>query len=81
MVPLVTERLACNVIMLYNSIANVLVESRYTARKLQRNARDELACMTHISTAAGEEEAGSEALLVEVVAGGSARNGRLPSAG
>jgi hypothetical protein len=37
--------------------------------------------MAYISTASREEEAGSEALLVEVSTGHGARNRRLPRAG
>jgi len=51
LVPLVAERLARNVAALRNSVANVLVESGYAARKLPRNTCDELACMADVSAA------------------------------
>ena len=81
MLPLVTERLAHNVAPLYESIAYMLVKSRYVTCQLQRNARDEFACMAYISTASREEEAGSETLLVEASTGHGARNCRLPRTG
>ena len=78
--PLVTERLARNIAALCNSVANVLVKSGYAARKLQRNACDELACMADVTTATREEEAGPKILLLKVFAGNSTSNCRLPSA-
>ncbi len=79
--PLVTKRLARNVAALCNSVANVLVDSGYVARKLQRNARDKLVCMADVSAATREEEAGSESLPLKVSAGDRAGNGGLPCAG
>ena len=52
--------------VLYNSIAYMLVKRWYAARQLQRNTRNELVCMTDISTTSREEEAGSQAFLVGV---------------
>ena len=81
LLPLITKRLSRNITALCKSIAYELVERGYCARQLHRNTSYKLACMTHISTAAREEEAGSEALLFQVFAGDSARNRRLSCAG
>ena len=74
MVPLVTERLSRNVAALRNSVANVLVQSGYTSRKLYGNRRNELASMPNISTTSCEEEASSKTSLVKIFAGDSASN-------
>lgn len=79
--PLIAERLTCYIAALCESIAYVLVERGDIARQLPRNARDELACVVCISTAAREEEAGSEALLVIKFAGHGASNRRLSRTG
>jgi hypothetical protein len=50
-------------------------------RKLHGKTRKELASMTNVPTASGEEEAGPETLSLKVYAGDSARNRRLSCAG
>jgi hypothetical protein len=78
LLPLVTERLVGNIAALYDGITNVLVKRRYVARQLYGNARNELACMPNISTAAREEKTGAKTpLLVQVCAGDGSRNRRL----
>ena len=49
--PLITERLAYNVVTFRNSVANIPIESRYTARKLHGNGYNELVGMANISAA------------------------------
>jgi hypothetical protein len=63
MVPLVTERLARNVAALRSSVANILVQGGYAARKLYGNRRNELASTPNISTTSCEEEASSKTSL------------------
>jgi hypothetical protein len=53
------------------------IERRHTARKLYSNACNELAGMTHISTALRKEKASAEPLLLRISAGDSAGNRRL----
>jgi hypothetical protein len=81
MVPLVTERLSRNVAALHNSVANVLVQSGYTARKLYGNRRNELANMPNIPTTSCEEEASSKTSLLKIFAGDSASNCGLSRTG
>ena len=80
LLPLVMKRLAGNVATLPHGIANMMLESRYVARQLHRDARDKLASMSDVSAASREEEAGPQALLVEVFTGDGPRNRRLPCA-
>jgi hypothetical protein len=77
-VPLVTEGLAWNISTLRNSVANVLVDSGYAARKLQGNACDELACMTDVSAATREEKAGPETVPLKEYMGDSTSDRRFP---
>ncbi len=78
MILLVIERQARNVTTLYNSVVNILVEGRYVARKLQRNARDKHACIVDVSTTTREEEAGPKSLLLKLYVGNSTSDSRLP---
>lgn len=79
--PLIAERLARNIAPLRNSVVNILLKSGYTARKLQSDACDELACMANVTTTTREEEAGPETLSLKVFASNSTSNCGLPSAG
>jgi hypothetical protein len=55
--------------MLYNSVANKPIKSRYAARKLYRNACNKLSGMPNISIVSREEEASSEMFLLKVFTG------------
>jgi hypothetical protein len=75
LLPLVAERLACNVAMLIYSMANVLMESRYAARKLNSNTCNELAGVACVSATSNKKKAGPKPLCLEVSAGDSPCNG------
>jgi hypothetical protein len=80
LLPLVAERLACNVAMLIYGMTNVLMESRHAACKLNSNTCNELGGITCVSATSNEEKAGPEPLCLEVSAGDSPCNGRLSRA-
>ena len=80
LLPLVAERLACNVAMLIYSMANVLMESRHAARKLNSNTCNKLAGVACVSATSNEKKAGPKPLCLEVSAGDSPCNGRLSRA-
>jgi hypothetical protein len=77
LVPLVAERLACNIATLGYSRAYIPIERRHTACKLHSNACNELAGVAYVSTAFCEEKASPKLFLLEVFPGNSAGNGRL----
>jgi hypothetical protein len=79
-VPLVAERLTCDVATLCDSVANVLIESGYVVRKLDGDACNELSRVANVSTASREEEAGPETRFMEIVASDSPRNRGLARA-
>jgi hypothetical protein len=59
----------------------MLTESRNAIRKLYSNARNELACISNVSTASREEEACPETLFYKVFASDGPGNSRLSGAG
>jgi hypothetical protein len=75
LVPLVVERLACNITPLYNSIVNILTESRHTVRKLYSNACNELTSIAYISSTFCEEEASPKPPILKVSLGNGVGNG------
>jgi len=62
-------RLARNVAMLHDSVANTPVESRYTVRKLQSKAGDKLSCAADVATTTRDEEISSEDTFAPCVYG------------
>jgi hypothetical protein len=80
-VPLIAERLASNVGVLRDRLANVPIEGGYAAPELYGNTSNKLASMASVSNASREEETSSETLLLEISAGDSAWNRRLSCAG
>ena len=79
--PLLVERLACDIAVLRYGVADLALQAWYAARKLDRNARDELARVADVSARAREEEARGESALRIVLRGYRLRYGRLASAG
>ena len=73
--PLVVERLACNIALFYNSIANILIESKHTVYKLYSNACNELTSIAYISSTFFKEEASLKLLILKVSLGNSVGNG------
>ena len=58
----------------------MLTERGHAARQLRRNACNKVTCVAHMSIVLGEEEAGSQAILLKVFTGHGARNSRLSRA-
>lgn len=81
MVPLVAERLSCNVTSLCNSVANNVLQTRYAIYQLHCNASDKLSCVANISTASRKKEASPEGFVRRVFDGYRSRHRRLASAG
>jgi len=77
LVPLVAERLACNIATISYTRTNVPMERRDTAPKLHSNACNELTSVAHISATLCKEKASPKLLLLEVSASDSAGNRRL----
>ena len=74
---LVTERLACNIALLYNNVANILTKSKHTVYKLYSNACNKLASIAYVSFTFSKEEASLKLPFLKVSLSNSTSNSRF----
>lgn len=77
LVPLVAERLACNITILSYTRTNMPTERRHPARKLHSNTCNKLTSVAYISATSSKEKASPKPVLLEVSASDRPGNCRL----